>query len=76
MYLSIDRIRNVTEDSTGTRKKIFRNSLFTNKKPQANFSLYAEAHNLPYLTHTNMRLRQTDFLAVLIQMQELQEHSE
>jgi len=46
------------------------------KKPQANFYLYAEAHNLPYLTHTNMRLRQTDFLAVLIQMQELQELSE
>ena len=32
MFLSIDRIRNVTEDSTGTWKKIFWSSLFTNKK--------------------------------------------
>ena len=29
-----------------------------------------------HTSHTNMRLRQTDFLAVLIQMQELQELSE
>ncbi len=37
MYLSIDRIRNVTEDSTGTWKKIFWNSLFTNNKTSIKF---------------------------------------